>query len=110
MKLKFHERLMSLTRYVLTTHTHCTLTTGDMFLGIFVRFFTDSGLDLPLVVKSLVDVDFATIATDSLTQCLQPLVTVSSLTAARCPLTSPPISIFSRLLSLPYLHLAILSL
>ena len=43
-----------------------------------LRFFKDRDLSLPDVVKPLVDVDFVTIATDSLTQCLQPLVIVGS--------------------------------
>jgi hypothetical protein len=59
LKMKFNQRLKTLT-----------------------RFLTENEIPLPPVVKSLVDVDFITIATDSLMESLQPLITVSFTTAS----------------------------
>ena len=94
MKQNFHRRLELLVRSALQYHNMYitsplyqgrTVQSGfrtSLMLPFFslceLRFFKDRDLSLPDVVKPLVDVDFVTIATDSLTQCLQPLVTVSS--------------------------------
>ena len=50
---------------------------GFIILFVLLRFLSENEIFLPPVVKSLVDVDFVTIATDSLMECLQPLITVS---------------------------------
>jgi hypothetical protein len=58
LKMKFNQRLKTLT-----------------------RFLTENEIPLPPVVKSLVDVDFITIATDSLMESLQPLITTPLFTS-----------------------------
>ena len=77
MKLKYHQRLESLKRYMYKCVCVCVCAHVRTVCVFVFRYFTDNGLTLPPVIKPLIDVDFATMATDSLMEYLQPLITVS---------------------------------
>ena len=51
-----------------------------MYCSFLERCFAGGNLALPQVVKPLDDIDYVTIATDSLVESLQPLIAVSLFT------------------------------